>query len=86
MMEPRKIARLRRLVEAPSYPYRRLERLEAQYGVYSGACSVGRDAEFTCKAEERTSRKIERMLKIIHEMEQEEERERIHRKYEKSLP
>ena len=81
MMEPRKIARLRRLVEAPSYPYRRLERLEAQYGVYSGACSVGRDAEYTCKAAERTSRKIDRVLKWLHRLEDEEEAERIHKKY-----
>ena len=85
-MKPRKITRLRTMIEEPSYPFRRLERLQDQFAAYAWSWAVGKDVAITGKGMERTSKKIDRMRKWIDEMVREKELQRIHRKYEKSLP
>lgn len=82
-MKARKIARLRRLIEAPSYPIRRLETLGDQFAAYATSWAVGRDIKVSGRGMERVSRKIDRIRDMISEMERAEERERIHRKYMK---
>lgn len=85
-MKPRKIARLRTMIDEPSYPLRRLERLQDQFAAFAWSWAIGRDVAVTGKGMERTSKKIDRMRAMIDEMVREKERQRIHRKYEKSLP
>lgn len=80
-MKPRKISRLRRLINEPSYPLRRLETLQDQFAAYAWSWAIGKDVDVTGKGMERTSRKIDRMREWIDEMKKEEERERIHKKY-----
>lgn len=74
------------MIDAPSYPLRRLERLQDQFAAYAWSWAIGKDVAITGKGMERTSRKIDRMRVMIDEMVMEKERERIHRKYQKSLP
>ena len=80
-MKTRKIARLRAMIEEPSYPFRRLERLQDQFAAFAWSWAIGRDVKVTGKGMERTSKKIDRMRKMIDEMVKEKERERIHKKY-----
>ena len=86
MMKLRTIARLRARISEPSYPLRRLERLQDQFAAYAWSWAIGRDVAVTGKGMERTSKKIDRMRKWIDELVREKELQRIHRKYEKSLP
>ena len=85
-MKLRTIARLRARISEPSYPLRRLERLQDQFAAYAWSWAIGRDVAVTGKGMERTSKKIDRMRKWIDELVREKELQRIHRKYEKSLP
>ena len=85
-MKPRKITRLRVMIDEPSYPFRRLERLQDQFAAFAWSWAIGRDVKVTGKGMERTSHKIDRMRAMIDEMVREKERERIHKKYQKSLP
>ena len=80
-MKPQKIARLRAMIDEPSYPLRRLERLQDQFAAFAWSWAIGRDVKVTGKGMERTSRKIDRMRAMIDEMVREKERERIHKKY-----
>ena len=80
-MKPRKIARLRAMIDEPSYPLRRLERLQDQFAAFAWSWAIGRDVKVTGKGMERTSKKIDRMRRWIDEMIKEEEIERIHRRY-----
>ena len=82
-MKARKIARLRRLIEAPSYPLRRLETLGDQFAAYATSWAVGRDIKVSGRGMARTERKIERMKDLIDELKAARERERIHRRYQK---
>ena len=84
-MTPRKISRLRRLINAPSYPLRRLETLQDQFASFAWSWVIGKDVEVTGRGMERTSRKIDRMREAIDEMRRAEERERIHKKYLKNI-
>ena len=69
------------MIDEPSYPLRRLERLQDQFAAYAWSWAIGRDVKVTGKGMERTSRKIDRMRAMIDEMVREKERERIHKKY-----
>lgn len=80
-MKPRKIARLRAMINEPSYPLRRLETLQDQFAAFAWSWAIGKDVEVTGKGMERASRKIDRMREWIDEMMKEEERERIHKRY-----
>ena len=80
-MKPRKIARLRAMIDEPSYPLRRLERLQDQFAAFAWSWAIGKDIAVTGKGMERTSRKIDRMRKWVDELIKEKERERIHKKY-----
>lgn len=84
-MTPKKISRLRRLINEPSYPLRRLETLQDQFASFAWSWVIGKDVKVTGKGMERTSRKIDRMREAIDEMRRAEERERIHKKYLKNI-
>lgn len=80
-MQARKISRLRRLINEPSYPLRRLETLQDQFAALAWSWLIGRDVEVTGRGMERTSRKIDRVKGMIINREMEINRERIHEKY-----
>ena len=80
-MKPQKITRLRAMIEEPSYPFRRLERLQDQFAAYAWSWAVGKDVAITGKGMERTSKKIDRMRKWIDEFVKEKELQRIHKRY-----
>ena len=46
-MKTNKIARLRAMIEEPSYPFRRLERLQDQFAAYAWSWAVGKDVAIT---------------------------------------
>ena len=85
-LRARRIARLRAKINAPAYYKRRLEKLCDMYSAATWAWQMGRHRQQADIDMKRINAKIDRAKSRIRLMEAKEERDRIHRKYEKSLP
>ena len=60
-MKARKIAKIRRLIDSPSFLPYKLKRLEKKFGQYAMYWDIGKNANEALKAMERTSRKMDRV-------------------------
>ena len=70
-MKARKIAKIRRLIDSPSFLPYKLKRLEKKFGQYAMYWDIGKHVNEALKAMERTSRKMDRVRGMM-DIEQEE--------------
>lgn len=70
-MKGKKLAKIRRLIESPSYLPYRLKRLEKRFAQYAMYWDIGKHVDEALKAMERTSRKMDRVRGMM-DIEQEE--------------
>lgn len=70
-MKARKIAKIRRLIDSPSFLQYKLKRLEKKFGQYAMYWDIGKHVDEALKSMERISRKMDRVRGMM-DIEQEE--------------
>lgn len=70
-MTPKKIAKIKRLIESPSFLPYKLKRLEKKFRQYAMYWDIGKHVNEALKSMERTSRKMDRVRGMM-DIEQEE--------------
>lgn len=69
-MKARKIAKIRRLIDSPSFLPYKLKRLEKQFSQYAMYWDIGKHVDVALKSMERTSRKMDRVRGVMDIMEE----------------
>lgn len=70
-MKARKIAKIRRLIDSPSFLPYKLKRLEKRFAQFAMYWDIGKNVNEALKSMERTSRKMDRVRGMM-DIEQEE--------------
>lgn len=64
-MKPKKIAKIKKLIDSPSFLQYKLKRLEKKFGQYAMYWDIGKNVNEALKSMERTSRKMDKVRTMM---------------------